>query len=256
MNITSKKNLTNLFLFLLGALMVLAASPAVADITLDTQENGITISEVEKGHEFLVRVFVTDAADLYGTAFDLVYDADYLKVVDTTPLLEKTTPKVTEGELINEAGSAQSILLAELEDGDNGRLVVGLTRKGNVQGIDADSNGALLASAHFEAVQLSSGPISITFSTPGLKDSSGADIQVNSWQTANLTVLDLIIQKLDVNDDENIDLQDLILAVQVQTQKPVSGKIYTEAEISGDRKISMPEALAILQVLGNLRTAP
>ncbi len=229
---------------------------AWADVTLEPYSDDIQISEVEKGHEFMVRVYVSDAADLYGCAFDLLYDSQIINVFNITPHLDSVEPKVTEGDILNENGTAPTLLLSKLENNEPGKVTVGFCRKGPVEGVSVDTTPALLLVVHFRAVQPSTEATSITFSSQGLRNSTLASILAGTWDETGVTVIDLIIRKLDVNDDDIIDLKDLILVLQVMAHKSLSEPINLDADFSGDGLIGMAEAVGLIQVLAGFRDEP
>lgn len=239
--------------FLLGSLCI---GMAGANVSLETYHDGIQVSEVEKGHEFLVRVYVSNTNDLYGSAFDLIYNPQVLRILDSTPHVERIQPKITEGDVLNEGRTVETLLLSALEDGQAGKVSVGVSRKGPIDGVDVGDSHSLLLTVHFQAVEPSAEATNITFALHGLRDSTISTIHVDTWEGAGVTVLDLIIRKLDLNDDEVIDLKDLILAMQVQTRQPLAEPVHELAEFSGDGIIGMAEAVGIMQVLGELRSPP
>ncbi len=229
---------------------------AAVGVSLKTYKDDVEINQVEKGHEFLVRVYVSSATDLYGSAFDLVYDPQFLNVIDTKPDLSKVYPRTTEGDLLSEAGTAKTFLLAALEDNASGKVVVGISRTGATAGLDVGETPGLLLAVHFQAVATSEEATNIAFALQGLQNSELNDIAVDTWQSGGITVMDLIIRKLDLNDDGLIDMKDLILAMQVFTGQPPSQPVFTSADFSGDGVIGLSEAAGIMQVMGELRSPP
>ncbi|MEW6096310.1 MAG: cohesin domain-containing protein [bacterium] len=138
------------------------------------------------GYEFTVDMYIEGVNNLYGAAFDLVYDDNMIGVVDNDGNPSNgIQPKIIEGTILNEGGSAPTILLSALEDGNRGRLVVGFVRSGQIGGVDVSTEKKLL-SITFKA--LSSGSTSITFANHNLRDSTNADISVDSWAEALVNI--------------------------------------------------------------------
>lgn len=61
--------------------------------------------------------------------------------------------------------------------------------------------------------------------------------------------------KGDVDNSGNITLQDAIMAIQITAGMNTGAPVYTSAEVSGDNKIGIAEAIYILQCISGLRTA-
>ncbi|RLB92106.1 MAG: hypothetical protein DRH10_00235 [Deltaproteobacteria bacterium] len=215
---------------------------------------------IEKGHDFTVQVKVQpedgSPVELYGARLDVVYDPAYLEVVDVQPFADKVYPKVVEGDILNEGGTTQTLLLSALVDNQPGRLTIGLVRKGPVEGVTVSDEGLLL-SVYFRAIAKVD-ETAIGFGLKGLRDSENLPITVNSWgwEGDNLIISEEVVYRLDVNDDDVIDLKDLILTMQVQAGIPVTEAITSKADFSGNRIIDMAEAIGIMQVLAGLRTPP
>jgi len=57
----------------------------------------------------------------------------------------------------------------------------------------------------------------------------------------------------DINEDGIVNLQDAILILQLCSESTPSSAIYKEADISGDEKLGMEEAVYILQAVGKMR---
>jgi hypothetical protein len=94
----------------------------------------------------------------------------------------------------------------------------------------------------------------------------------NSWQTMGSYILDEENKKIsfqtdhfsdwalvsvasetseaiagDIDNSETVDLTDLILALRLCTELPVSSAIYTAADVNEDKKIGLEEAIYILR---------
>lgn len=57
----------------------------------------------------------------------------------------------------------------------------------------------------------------------------------------------------DINDDDHVDLEDAILALQVLSGLQPSASLYKEADVNGDKRIGMEEVTYIVQALSGLR---
>jgi len=125
-------------------------------------------------------------ADLYGIALDLVYDPEYLAVVDADPTTDGVQPKVEEGTILNENGATLTLLRAALEDGKQGRLVVGLTRSKTATGVDV-ADVAALFTVFFKP--LKPGNTAIVFARQGLFDSQNNPITPDSWPELALDIV-------------------------------------------------------------------
>jgi len=246
---------------LIGLLTVITvggmtSGAAWADVRLGAYSNEVEVNQIEAGHEIMMRIRVSDVSDLYGCAFDLLYDPDVFQVIDTFPNLDTVYPKLTEGEVLNESGAAETFRIARLENGQAGRLAMGITRKGAVSGVNVGFEESLLITIHFQAVQPNPDITTISFDRQGIIDSGLSPVVVGLWENTGMTIIELNIRKLDINDDEQINLADIILSMQVLTQIPTSEPVFQEAEFSGDGIIGSAEAVAILQILADLRADP
>ncbi|MCK4390432.1 MAG: hypothetical protein KAV83_09380 [Desulfobacterales bacterium] len=252
-------------LFFLGLafnLPITLASGAVNSVSLHASYKQTEVDILEQGHEFLVLVKVNPtagAADLlYGASIDLVYDPQFLEVIDAIPLTQRIFPKLLEGDLLNEGGTAETFLLSALVNNQPGRVTIGLARKGPVEAVTVSDEGEVLVSVYFRSLATTEAgeTTAIGFGLAGLRDDGNLPIAVDNWQGDAVSIVELIIRKLDLNDDEVIDLKDLILAMQVQTRQPLAEPVHELAEFSGDGIIGMAEAVGIMQVLADLRNPP
>lgn len=60
--------------------------------------------------------------------------------------------------------------------------------------------------------------------------------------------------KGDIDNSGNITLQDAIMGLQITSGMNAGAQVYTSAEVSGDNKIGIAEAIYILQCISELRT--
>jgi len=166
----------SLVFLVLGAV----STEAVAlDVRLDAERAVL-------GEQFDVEVRIADAADLYGCAFDLIYDPSIVGVVDGNPGEDGVQPVIAEGTLMDESGAAPTLLLAALEDGLPGTLVIGLARQGDQPGVDVSGTDAVLLTVTF--VALAEGSTSVSFANSTMEDSAGGELPVTSWQSEQVDV--------------------------------------------------------------------
>ena len=237
-------------------LMGSLAYGAIQSVSLQARYKQMDVNTLEKGHEFLAVVEVEPEANnterLYGASLDIFYDPEFLEVVDALPLTEKVNPKFTEGTLLNENATVQTLSLSGLVNDQPGFLTVGLARKGDVNGTDPTVGGPLV-SIHFRTLAATEGVNSnstrISFGLSGLRNPANQVVNVQQWSGDAFKILKLIVAQLDVNDDESIDLQDLILTLQVIAGQPPSGPVLPQADYSGDGHIGLAEATGIIQLL-------
>ncbi|MFC1858850.1 cohesin domain-containing protein, partial [Thermodesulfobacteriota bacterium] len=189
----SKHLNVNRLTYFLGTLFALtqlfSASPAFATtVYLDTSP------EHSLGVAFGIDVRVDSASDMYGSAFDLIYDPEFLEVVDSNTEVGGVQPKVSEGDLLNDAGIDATILLSALEDETPGNLVVGISRIGDVAGVDALADTVVLT-VNFRSKKI--GTTSIVFGNPGVKEPDNNDITVAAWTGADITIIPLAAGDID-----------------------------------------------------------
>lgn len=129
--------------------------------------------EVTSGDTFVRTVTIEKAAPTFFTAFDLTYDPSVVEFVGAG-----------EGTFLNRNGTEQTSFQAALQNGNPGRLTVGLTRLGQVGDVSGDGN---LVTLTFHA--LKPGTTVLAFSGPrGLKDSQNIDNQMDAWENGVVTV--------------------------------------------------------------------
>jgi len=138
------------------------------------------------GKEFTVQLKIDSVTDLYGLAADLVYDTQYLDIVDSDAVKTGVQPRTTEGTLINRNGADVSIFRSALQNSAQGRVVLGLTRSGAVSGVSAASASTVL-SVNFRARK--QGTTAISFGKQALKNSTNANIAVAAWPQLSLTII-------------------------------------------------------------------
>ncbi|HPA94978.1 MAG: hypothetical protein GX178_09810 [Acidobacteria bacterium] len=116
-----------------------------------------------------LEVRANQVAGLYGLAFDLRFPAAQLRF-----------ERATEGVVLNTDGAATSLQVAA---GENGHLVVGLTRLGAVSGVTA--TGPLLT---LELVPIASGSGTFAFSANAAYDERAAVLDEVVWQAGSVEI--------------------------------------------------------------------
>lgn len=146
-----------------------------------------TLTTPRKGEAFTIEIFIDSVTDLYGLATDVTYDTEYLEVVDLDDTADNgIQPTVTEGTFLNSGGADETHLRSALEDETSGNLVLGFSRTGVAQGVDAVTETKIL-SATFKAIK--KGTTTITFTNSGLRNSGNTDISDLSWKETTINIL-------------------------------------------------------------------
>ncbi len=110
-------------------------------------------AKVKVGQEVSLTIQVREAKNLFGAPFYLLYDPHLLQVV-----------KVSEGDFLKKDGKKTAFL--HKVDKQKGRIIVGLSRLGNVTGVNG--NGTLV-SVRFKATL--AGRAALSFQKVDFKDS-------------------------------------------------------------------------------------
>ena len=105
-------------------------------------------------------------------------------------------------------------------------------------------------------VCLPAGTYTVTVEAEGFRPISYSGITVNELGTSNLSFS--LSKKCDINKDNNVDLTDLIIVLRALTGQETMGLIgdgyaSSGADVNGDNKAGMEEAIYILQKLSELR---
>jgi hypothetical protein len=101
----------------------------------------------------------TTSGDIFGIKFDLVFD----------PLVLSFSSPALEGTFLDKDGAA-TIFQADVSPQDPGRLVVAITRQGNVAGVGATPPSELILGASF--IGVASGTTDLAFENVEVVDSS------------------------------------------------------------------------------------
>lgn len=129
--------------------------------------------EVASGETF-ERSITIESSDLaFFAAFDMTYDPNLVEFVGAE-----------EGIFLNRNGTDPTFFQAALQNGQPGRLTVGLTRLGPIGNV---SGGGELVTLTFRA--LNPGTTILAFSSPrGLKGSENQNSQIDAWENGIVTI--------------------------------------------------------------------
>ena len=112
----------------------------------------------------------TEVTDLYGVSFDLVFPVDLLQF-----------EALTEGSFLDEAATVTTSL--QMVEDMSGNLVIGLTRLGDVGGVEG--SGPLLL---LEFSRVAAGEGTMEFMSNNALDSSGAVAEGLTWAGGTVSV--------------------------------------------------------------------
>lgn len=197
-----------------------------------------------KGREFGVTVAVDAVEDAFGVACDLVYDPQYLELVETASG-PPPAYKVVEGDLFN-SDASPTLLRSALEDDLPGVLVLGLTRSGNVGGAGAVAQTDIVTVSF---IPRKVGNTTITFQARGMLDEDMDDIAVASWDPVSI---DITILKGDVDGSFVVDLADAIKAIKIMNGI-ADGTANRDADVDADGRIGLADVIYILQLESTAR---
>lgn len=239
-NWSLRNGMAALILTIIALILILPAVPAYA-----TTVGLTTRAQQPVGNEFRVDIVVDNVTtDLYGLAADLVYDAQYMEVVDVDAAPENgVQPKVTEGALLNRNGLDETFLRSALEDGIPGALVLGLSRSGSTAGVSASADTVIL-SVYFRG--LKGGTTTIAFSAQALKDSANEDITVSAWN--GVTVVLGACVNGDVNYDGYANILDAILTLRIILGSEPVPESLCPVDLDNSGSIDIVDLIRILRV--------
>lgn len=165
-----------LLILFIGLFLTMTVS--AAEVKLDSTVVYLT------SPEFSIPLRVNSVTDLYGAAFDLIYDTNLLEILDIdNDSTNGVNPDVVEGSILNQTGTDSTILISGLEDKKEGKLVVGIVRDGNT-GVDISTEGILL-SIGFRAKNI--GITNLVFDSTALKDPYNSTIDA-AWINGNVII--------------------------------------------------------------------
>jgi len=230
---------------------VFAAALLLAQFTGAINAGAVSVSmdgnaQQYRGVAFTVDLALDAVTDLFGTAVDLAYDAEFLDLVDSDTGTPGLQPQVVEGTLLNNDGADPSHMRYALEDGKPGNLILGITRSGDVSGVDAVSERRI-ASISFFPKKL--GTTTIALRNQGLRDSTNGDIAVDAWN--DLTINILLPPFGDFDHNGVVDLRDLILGLKSMTSTILPGT-HADVDADGDGRLSMGDLVYVLRFLADM----
>ncbi len=220
-----------LVLLFLGCWFANSSGARAATIQLTASEPAAA------GIQLTVTVEASAATDLYGLALDLVYDPEYLMVADADPATPGVQPMVTEGAVLNEGAATPTILRAALQDGEQGRLVVGLTRHAPVtSGVDLSTLAGLFTVTF---VPRKPGTTAIAFSQPALFDGQHQEIATEIGTAADLTVIGTLTIAVTSSEHGRVEPEGAVAVLtgadKTFTMIPDSGFVVAFVQIDGRR---------------------
>ncbi|ACL03977.1 cohesin domain-containing protein [Desulfatibacillum aliphaticivorans] len=218
----------------LAALALLSSPALAATVTLNADATQL------KGRPFDLNVSVDAIGAAYGIAFDLVYDPEYLEVVDLENGLP-VQPSTTEGTLFNNAGADPTILRAALQEDVPGTLVLGLTRSGDIGAVSAVSETDIISVSF---IPKKVGTTSVTFQAQAIMDASDNPATVDLWSPITM---DIEILKGDVDGSFVVDMADAIQVLKIMIG--IANDANLDSDVDGAGKISLEEAIYILQTV-------
>ncbi len=218
------------------------ASPAwAATVSLSTRPDQL------KDHEFSVTLKVGPVTGAYGLVCDVLYDPQFLQVVETETPSTRIRPTVEEGLFFNQGQTQPTLIDSAVQDDVPGTLVLGLTRSGDLPGVDANSGQPVLT-LHFLAKKL--GTTTIQFARHDMVSPELAPLDVSAWEGATVRIVGAFAG--DINNDAFVDLADAILALKVMAG--INGlDLSLAGEADGNGVIGFPEAEFALQTAAGLR---
>lgn len=125
-------------------------------------------SQVKVGTPFTVQIKL-HASGLQNALVDLSYDAAKLKVLN-----------VTEGDLLSKP-DGKTQFMQQVQD-KSGRINLGVTRKGNVQG------DGILASVTFQPLDSASGQLQLRVGAANFSDAAGRVLPVSSLPVSSISI--------------------------------------------------------------------
>ncbi|MFC1705458.1 cohesin domain-containing protein [Planctomycetota bacterium] len=128
------------------------------------------------GEEITVDIMVQGAENLYGIAADLVYDKTVLRY-----------KSASEGTLLK-ADGAETVFAAALQDGEEGRLVLGLSRTRTEVGYAGDGLSHVSQSVTFDVIGAAGVGAEVNLDRLALKDANLHDLGFAPGSPVNVAV--------------------------------------------------------------------
>ncbi|NQU44207.1 VCBS repeat-containing protein, partial [bacterium] len=159
-------------------LMTILCGAQAADVWLDAGYNA-------PGTPFVAQLHVSDVSDLYGLAFEVLYDTGAVSVPDADANgANGVSAKIVEGDLLNQNGTAQALGAARLPQGQAGRIVAGYSRTGQAAGVDAPDDIFVVGLT-----------VQTTGVTPGTMSLAGVYLEDAAGDPIPLTVLPTVANR-------------------------------------------------------------
>lgn len=128
---------------------------------------------ISPGNTLMRTVKVENIENTFYVAFDLTYDPNIIEYVEAS-----------EGTFLNRNGTDATSFHAALQDGNQGRITLGLTRLGAAGDVSGDGTLLILT---FRT--LNKGTTSLAFANPkGFKNSANQDVVIDDWENGTVTV--------------------------------------------------------------------
>jgi hypothetical protein len=123
-----------------------------------------------------IGVSVSNVTNLYAASFDMVYSASIATLNNAS---------TSEGSFLSQSGADPTSFLAVLLDGNEGQVVVGISRLGDIGGVSGSGD---LADICFDVVGAYCSSTDITFTNTFLEGPSQGSALTADWGTTTITV--------------------------------------------------------------------
>lgn len=142
--------------------------PTRPTVALSTPANAVSPGDV-----FASSVEVYQLGDTFYAAFDVTYDPGVLEFQGAS-----------DGTFLNNGGLDGTLFQAALQNGNPGRVTVGMSRVARVRGV---SGGGTLLNLRFKALR--AGTTTLAFADPrAIRNSDHRDVVVEAWDDRVITV--------------------------------------------------------------------
>ncbi len=163
----------------LVALLVQACGDQSGKASATPQPTGSTVAlstpagAVNPGDVFASSVEVRNLGETFYAAFDVTYDPSALEFQGAS-----------DGTFLSNEGLDGTLFQAALQDGNPGRVTVGMSRVARVRGV---SGGGTLLNLRFKALR--AGTTTLAFADPrAIRNSDHRDVVVEAWEDRVITV--------------------------------------------------------------------
>ncbi|MFH1962654.1 MAG: cohesin domain-containing protein [bacterium] len=201
------------------------------------------VKEVRLNRECEVNIIAEGVNDLFGAAFDVIFNPD---------ILEAAT--ITEGNFLSQDGNPTHFI----KKVDNGRIIIGMTRQGQVYGV---SGGGVLCKIIFNAKQ--EGKCLLLFENISLEDSSinllGATSTIGTITVVNFRAGPIMgkVAKADgvtPVKDANVELREMNKTIGVTTTQGNGSYEFNNLQ-SGDYKVKVSIPTYNIQLISQITLA-